>query len=566
MFPGLPQPPQTGGPSQGVRPQPLYGPGAPFQQPIGSQVAQGIDAFVTNYIAAKDARQAKFRQKFFDSLQLIQAGLGSRIDLETVAKYAKKGNIPLNFDEPSPQEIDRQKMVNDKENAMQLALQGGALPGLPPGTDQMAMNAATQPVPQAAPAQQPGFWQRAMNAIRPQPVSPASPGMDWLKQYGAATAPYGGLTPQVAEQEGQLTQLSRNIRGMMGTTQTLQQGQLQKLLGIAKEATNPDSPMQGQAIEMLVRSGMMKDLPIDEITTATRYANPGLTNSDIKQRAGSLYMWTKMGGPQLRIQMLKMAQDLAPEFGNSIEMAQRYLFDIFNRGQSDVRPAWSPEQYEKLMQGTTKLFDAYPTAPANLVGATAMAAVTPNGQAAHAKMMEVLSAYPRSGTMDVQKQQRQLGFDYWSTGQRLELERENLKLSQLRAIGEHDQELMNKLMQIRTNPAAYPDEVNAATGLMNQLFQKESTIKYKYNGQEYTMAPKTVMDFVQRPGWLLSGGKGYLSPVQVPQGAMGPQAQPQAPGQQAQPNFLGQLGLMQSLMGLSPEEQQAILAKVGGQY
>ena len=101
-LPPLPPRPQVNGPMQyapqgNVANGPVPVPGAaPFKQPLAPNLIDGINRFMQEYKAQRDAQKARYLNMGQTNLQNMMLGLP--IDKMKTAKYLKKGGMDLDFE------------------------------------------------------------------------------------------------------------------------------------------------------------------------------------------------------------------------------------------------------------------------------------------------------------------------------------------------------------------------------------------------------------------------------------------------------------------------------------
>lgn len=560
----LPMPPMVPGPSGG----PV---GGMIQNPTGAQgglpyapnplagAAQGITSFVNNYLAEQEAVQQNAHSKFMQGVQASM--LGIPVDQKQILKSARIAGIPIRTEPYTPEEKQYKLQKSQQDQAWGQMMQGG----MTPGVMQQASQLAAGPIPTApAPLQQPGFFGRLGQAFgigRP-PVSTDSPGGDWLRNLSAAAQVGGGLPGQVARQ---------------GETSNLQQALQRKGFDVSNMLMNITSKAyQGDpnAMEMLSRSGIFKELPGDDIARAMSMAHPDADPSLIKQRTGEMLLWLEGGGPQMRTYMMGLAKDMVPRFTNQpnpLGSALQYAMNPFD--PNSPQPQRTVEETEKLGSTFGKLHDAYPSAPANLLWQATEASEVPGNDALKNKIFDTLSEHFKSSG---EVQQQQFGVtssieaqraaaqtrDAESQAQRVVIERNQFGLNQVKAIAEASGEqgkLGLERLQAAKSDSEYHDALDIIAGAASKLHQ----VEVNYGGKKFTLSDpiKVIDDWRTGPSWRLGlGGGGRLQEANMSPGTFGP------PGQ-APPTTYGQHPVQQkvldSLRGLSQDEASTILKQSG---
>lgn len=567
----------------GPHPQPYNAPPGtmPYATNPAADLVGGINSFVQNFVGMKQAREQSYKTKFMEGIQ--QKMLGLPVDDEKLMQYAQKGGLNLKTTAPTPEELayqNQQKQVSQGDGNAMAAMVGPGGQMQPPGG---------QPPPMAPP-QQPGGMrgmlagvQRGMGMGQP-PVSMNSPTGQWLQQLTDAVKMGGGLPGQIAQREHMST-LEDKLKEKGIDLSSMTMDQQKNMLMVAKAGMTGDP----QALEMMSRSGVWKDMPGDEISRMLTMASPEMDPSQVRQQTGKMMLWLQGGGPQMQIKMLDMAKDMAPRFGGDMQATLQYLN---NPAAATQQPGFTPTEFEQLSNAVDKLHNISPTAPPNLLMYGGLAAVTGKKDVLDRVMTTLSDHYPTSGDIaqknfdvtsgqkktELAQGQQRIGLeaqrnqiDRDSLGLRTEIERGNLNLSQLKAISEGAGEQGKLAWDILNNKDSGAEEKQSALDMLASAIDKKAQIKVNYGGQSYTLADpvKRINEWKANPGWWGTGGKPQLQLVAPPAGSMGqappmPGAPPTpgaaAPTPQALQNW--QQKMTKSFEGLDPVEKMLMIKKL----
>lgn len=501
----LPLPPNVQGPMQGPMGQqtnPGYAPGAIPGSPqgMGQQVVGGIVNFVNSYLQGKEAAKEHNKKKFFSELNEMMLGIpkGDK-EKEKMMKYAQKAGMNLPTEAPTPEEQQYQQ-------AQQVS-QAGPIPGMP------GVAEAAAQVPAAPARQEPSLMQRFLQSGLgiglPKP-SLQSPAANWINQIQAeAMKGGGGILQQMKAQHAEMDWLAEypGIKkamskiGLEGAKLDLDKQQKLKQLFDGAMSGNP------AALEMATRSGIMKELPVDEMTILARRLYPNAPPQQVEAAAANMYLYGKMGGPQMALAKIKMAQDLSSRFGGDLAQAQQYVTEVMSGVDSKLKPSWTPEEYEKILSGTSKISADYPTAPWSLTSLAGMAGVLPGGKELLPKVMEALSRYPRNGTIQAKEFQQKLGFDFTKLSKEMKLQYDQLDLAKWKAVQEQLGQEGKMYMETLSSDKSSSDAKKKAAESLANVIANKAVIKLDYQGQKLSVP--TAQAFVQ--GWGLFGKGGLVN-------------------------------------------------------
>lgn len=569
-FPQAPQPQQGYTPPSTPAPQ-----GTTPYAPSGvAQVFKGVNDFVQNFLSMKEAEKASNKQKFYEGVQNKMIGLP--VDDRLLMKYAQKAGLGLRNEPYSPEEkqyLQDQQQNQDIQSKVKLGMDP-TLSAMVPGAQQAYNQGAQQfsQPPQAPPGPpSPGIGQRIGQFFgHTPPPNPQGPAMQMLSQLGAASQIGGGLPGQVADE--------KNLSVMQRRFQGLDLGQKMRMVQLWSQAANGDP----KAMDFMQRTGVMKELPGDEIVKDMQMAEPNTPRDQIEQKAGKLLLWLQTGGPQMLTHQQGLIKDLLPAFGNDIVKASSYVMDPVGAEQADIKPGLTPDQFEKKASAEMKIHEAYPTAPANLISMAGMAAMT--GQTdTYQKVMDTLSAhYKPSGTIADEKFKQEQGTRNYeavtgrmnantnlgSLQQRIQNDAGLLSLAKLKVIAENAGEQGKLAMEILNNPKALDQDKKNALDMLASSVDKKAQLKVDYGGKTFSIADpvKAVQDspiyrhlvpFSQTYGGATSGSLEQMKPDDA---FWGGQAPPATYG--SHPETTDILNKFKSLhQGLSQPEWQHILQR-----
>lgn len=598
MFPPLPQappPPQAIMGHQGQQPYPA--PGTTGVQPSAvGQIAEGLDKFMKSYFGSKTAVQEHYKQKFTDAVSGIREGLYNpqTVDYEEIMKWGKKAGLPLRTEAPTPQETQyhEQQKAYDSAMASQNSLpanvmNAAAQPSPVPGMGQMGVNPGMQSLlmqgapgvqvgpPQAPPPQaQPGFLDKlkgmvGMSQAQRAPVSMQSPTGQYLQALAQASQAGAPMNPTNVAQQGRISQMMANMEEKSGIP--LKQAGMntqRQLLQLGEQARMGDP----QAIDMAVRSGIMKNVGIDEIASLFSHtAPPGTPPEEIYGQAGKMALFGHFGLPMMT-KMQEWAKDLMPRFVGQPDPAaasRSYVQSMMNGTQPTAKPGRTMEEMKTYNDSLESVMKHYPTLPVAYANALNMATLVGDNEG-RSKIMEAIGKLPRDGTIKANEFNQTHGLAEWTAKSKMALDVNQLQLNvidtALKAQGQEGAEI-GKMLDSK-------DDVVRASGIerMKNLDWKGSMIKIPIPNPSDPAHP--FMYPVKDPtrvvgdsaGWLNSNlnpfhsASPYLAPLQAP--PVPNQGRPQAPGMPSTPfdpnsvpdwNKSSGYALPDPFEGLSPE-------------
>lgn len=552
---GLPPAPPPPVPSPGQRPGAIYPPsGTQFRPQPGADLMQGLAAFVKNYRDSKDSVEQHYKQKLQEALIMkYQAGID--ISPDDIAKLWKKAGLPPSAVTARTPEDKAFKMVEQ----MNAATSQGA-PGMPALTAGGPMQA---PPPQ--PQIPPGFFQRLKSSLGvggpPPSGGPGTPLGDFLSRASQATAQAGSDMPGQLLQQGALQKIDLALKknGLdVSNMNVQQQGDFMKVIkGII--AGDPNALQTG------ARMNLGKMLPTDELSMVIRMMNPQLSSTEASMIAGRSTYAMQMGLPAMMMKAIEMGEKDAGRFGGNPALGRQFYLDTIMNGQSSIKPTYTPEEKGRMNELSGKLYDAYPSAPSNLIEAAAQQMF--NGGSTPA--LDFLSqAYPRGSNMLTSEQRQKLNFDYWEAKQRLAMEGENIDLSKVKTIidARKDGPAAQAAWKVFNDPNASLPAKQSAMELLTNANNALTGLKVDYRGTSIPIADpegfmRGYMHSWQGPAGAMTPGSGIPS-TQMPYPTL-PGAPPSAVGTTPPPR-VGTMGtghaqsFIQPLMGRTPEEAQAM--------
>jgi len=428
---------------------------------VADGLSQALTNFVTSYQAASKMKKDEAAAKFEQGLKHMS--LGIPVDKEVLMKHAKKAGIDWLPTEPTPQANVNTAVATQPQ-----------IPGVPQGPDP----AMTSMLAQAGSFANP----------RTQSAAPSlqSPMGQWLGQFEQAGKEGGGIV-------GQMTRAAKGeVRksGMEEFNDTLTRmsgEQKMELIGMMRQAFE-GGPNAKQATEMLTKAGLFKatEEGLDSFVQAARMVFPNLPKEQADMKAGQLYLNAKMGTDQVQLAKLKLTQDLMKNFDNQLDKSAAYVEGIFSGQPTGLQPHMSPEEMKTYMDAKGTLYDAHPTAPTNLVDAVAHAQLI-GDQKLVDSLMKTLNSYPRKGTIDYKKHQETLGYEYANLGERAKNNVDQLNLGIFTELGKQNNVAFDNWNKIREDKNASPEQKKAATEALVSSMAKDSKIKIKYGGQDFSL-------------------------------------------------------------------------------
>lgn len=543
--------------------------GAPRATGVLAQSGHSIDpsgsinAFMNNFLMMKNAEKSMHAQKFQEGMAQVSAGIPG-LDYKAIMQHGRKAGYDwLPTEAPSEQEQASQKMYQQQQQADQAA--GQAAGNAPdPMSQLMLQGQAQQQAPPQQPAPQPQPKQNLLQrlgqglGITQPPASMQSPMAQYMQQLNQAGQTAGGVPGQLGRQNA-LAAIKDHLTGMS-------MGQQGKVLDMAGNVIS-HGPNYLSDMETLDRMGVLKELPIDDAVTVASYMNPQMPVDQIKQNAGYMHMYGMMGGPQMRTAMISQAGELM-KAGNFDDLGQalQYVNGVFTGTPTGLTPHMTPQQLEQYGNYKKQIYDAYPTAPENVVDAYAHSQLV-GDKNIQSLLKPALSSYVRNGTQAHQQFQETNKLDWAQLAQKTSNEAGLLNLGIATELGKNSQEAYDNWAKIAADPNSTHDQYNAAVeGMANSLGQQNS-IKMKYNGQEFTLGGQDVQTMKNwRPSFMFSGGKSFLAPGGMSQSQLNPMtgggqsplaAQSSASGSDAMTQKVQQYAALVSKMPDGPQRAQA---------
>lgn len=424
-----PGPPQIG-PQGSVYPQ---APGTLPYSTTGPAIVQGISQFMNNFTQMRQAERDRYHQMFESGVQNMMAGIP--VDTKKLAKYAKRANLPINFEEPTQLDVEHKAM-----NAMQASLASGAsqVPG--PSGAGIQQAAKQSPMAQPPPQAQPGLLDRLKQGLLGGgggPIGPNSPGMQWLQQMKSMGADEN--------------EVRKNI------------------LNIKKSALLGDP----KGVEMATRMGLFHAIgPRDEMTMLMRKS--GMSDEAIT--AANMYMY--LGGAQSKEMVWKMAGEMAPRFGGDFQKALSYTQKVFSGEPTGAgeTPGMSFDELDKRGRLTWEMMKENPFAPPQEVAAAAEAMTSPgqSGQQVGQALAQHLGQYPRKEGIDFLKWSQEMqqkvkfhtdnmGVEWSRLAQEKQIHEQSFALQQLNSIRQAAGQQFESWWKVREDKNAPQDEKDAAT-------------------------------------------------------------------------------------------------------
>lgn len=545
MFPPLPQappPPQAIMGHQGSQLMPPPGTQG-FQQNPAAQIADGLNKFMTSYFGSKDALQQHYSEKASKALTMIQQGLVSpkNADMEKIMGWMKKADWPVRTEAPTPQEAQFLQQQDQYDRAQQQLSQtppsdmptsAASLGAAPSSMQQMLMQEPPQPPPQAPP---PGFLDRlkgmvGMSQAQRAPTSIQSPTGQYLQALAQASQAGAPMNPaniqasgNLSQTQGRISQLMANIEEKTGVPLHQAGANAQgALLNLAAKARTGDP----QAIDMAVRSGVMKNVGIDEIASIySHVAPPGTDPQEIYAQAGKTALFAHVGLPMMKMQQ-EWAEKLVPRFASSpdpVAASRAYVQASVDGQTPPVRPGMTMEELKTQNDAMEGLLKAYPTMPMSYVNAWNIAKLT-GDTSAQSKIAGLMSKLPRDGTIKNTEFQQTHSLAEFTAKSDVALKTNQLQLSiidtALKAAGQEGEEIKMELNS--------KDSEVQARGFerLKNLDLKESQIKIPVPNPSDPSHPLLyqVKDPVQvvgqATGWLgrnlLGRTETHLAPITAP--------------------------------------------------
>jgi len=298
--------------------------------------------------------------------------------------------------------------------------------------------------------------------------------------------------------------------------ENLSQDQKASVIQLTQTALDVNNPGSKQATELLTKLGVMKPTEegIDSFVKASRMMNPDKPQAVADAMAGSLYLRGKMGTDQVQLAKMKMAESLMKNFDNDLQKSAAYVEGVFEGKPTGLQPQMSIEDFKTYTDAKKVLLDAHPTAPSNLVDAVAHAQMTGNKSIVDG-LMKTLNTYPRAGTLDMQKHQQTLGYDYANLAERTQNDINTLNLGIATELGKSNNAAFDNWKSIFFDKNASEEQKAAATRGMADSLSKDSKIKINYRGQEISLGSGDVEAISNWRPWPMSN-KNYIQPRQAP--------------------------------------------------
>lgn len=517
-LPPLPPAPPGGGPQQ---PRTLYPPpGTQIRPPaVGAQVVDGVNQFVQNFKAMRDADRQRNLGIFQSDIQNLM--LGIPVDMKKTARAAKRAGLNIDFEgtaaTPGTPAIPAQSMN------VQAPPQTQQLPPLPDGSGAMP-SVMNQPPP--APMDIPGVsgWPSSPY----QPAQPQSLGQRIMNGLGWRTPAFNPNSPGAAAlgqlgDEGQQRQALQQL--LLGGQASLLPGQIQldrlkqvaDAQGIGFEGAKTlmlQRALLGdeRARQMLVDTGMLPKIGLDEIRQAGQQI--GLPDSQIAKR--EMFVFT--GGPEIQKALLETAAK--PEFFNRFKggppAAMQYLFSGFGlsgapgipapAGQIE-QPGRTPEEDAQHAQKIIEFGKDHPGMPFDLAN-TAVDAMENGSPDLVRQLTPILNKYSSQEAYDNHFKTGNLQVEIERLNQEAKWKAAELDLNARRAISD----------RLGTELTDYMNAARSATDPIsrNALEQKAALLNQKLNNLEIPLGN----------GQNMTLGAGELGTAYVPSPTFGQWASP----------------------------------------
>jgi hypothetical protein len=372
---GAPYPGPQGG-VQGFAPQGAQG----FQQPLASQLVEGVSNFVAGFRDSKEKNKAAALQRAMQGIELKQKGLP--VDDKKIAKDFRLAGVAFDYEGPTPLEQYEQQQAEFQQQ-QQAAIAG--MMGPQPAMNRAMMGGASVPGMQQAGPPPPGMMgmPNLLAAARPMPGPMAAPPMPGMLPQ--APSPQAMQADQQARNPGFWGQASRSMFGdqrpipenagvyraldQMGGDATQQRNLQQLGIGVQKQQLynaknreellsvflNPEkhSPEKvSKAREMLQDIGAVQVIPLrDEVMTLAAASGKSI------EEIGGLLLGEKMGVPAMQRLQMQMAERLAPNFPGEdgapdVSKSLSYVQALGSGRAPSVTPSLSmKEQAESLRDG-----------------------------------------------------------------------------------------------------------------------------------------------------------------------------------------------------------------------
>jgi hypothetical protein len=398
-----------------------------YREPAAAQIASGLDKFMKNYFGMKTAMEQHYDAKVDSMMQAINSGLANptNADLEKVQKWMQRSGKYswVRTEAPNAHEKWAQQQAA-YETAQQQQMQTAArvagaaamlqdIPGMPAqrGVDPAMQSLLTQGPPGGMPAAPqgpqpaapapPGFMARLGQRFgigRP-PVSAESPTGQYLRSLVESAQGGAPMNPQNVAQAGRIFQSKRTLEENLGIPlekmSMQQQMALMQLADLARQG-NP------KAIETAVRSGLMKDLPIDSLVHIFSRIAPGASPEEINSQAGQAALWAQFGMPFLQHKM-QWASSMMPRFLNNqlgldpMKASLAYV-EASLQGQSipGLKPTMTFEELKQETDAMRPLMENNPELPTTVISAWANARLS-GDKAGRARIESLIAKSPTKG-------------------------------------------------------------------------------------------------------------------------------------------------------------------------
>ncbi len=543
--------------------QPMAQPGTQgFQQSTAQQVSEGVNKFMQNYFATKTGLQEHYKAKFTDAMQNIQSGLlnPSNADLEKIMKWGQKADLPLRTEAPNAHEkwAAQQAAYEVQQGQQAQAAQnvaGAASQPMLPGIDSsgpQGMSGAMQSMltggglpqqqaPQGAqpPVQGPSLMQR-MGLSRP-PVSMESPAAQQLQQYAQAAQSLAPMNPKnmmEKAQEGDLDHafkvLSGNFRNTTGMDMMQMGADKEKmLLQQFKKATGGDS----QATELMVRSGLFKEMSLDGMDALIRRTHPELDEGEARGLAGKITFMNQVGLPYAQHRAEAISK-LTPRFAdNPLGMpagkaAQAYFDASMNGQESPIQPGLTTEEFKQTTDGLESMAKMYPTASVSQLNALRMGLMSGDTGLTRKAQQSIMQT-PRDGTIAFQQWQQTHNMEQGRINMDMGIRQDSQSLDIARAAMSElgDQ---GKALQARIDKPSSDQDLAAALREMKNLVTKKGQIALPVKGKD----GRSFMMPIQDPAIIEGALDHYASKlIGWERPHMAPAAGATTPGQKAGPGL-----------------------------
>lgn len=467
----------------------------------------GILGAIQGFWAGKKAKEEHYSDQADTMIQQKMLGLPVNDEklLKAMQRSGKYKN--LQFDPPSPPEAAAQQQVQQQAaqpDPLAQAMSAASGPGAgPPGMPAAAGMQPPPPPPMAAPPMaggaspapppqgaNPSLMARMQRGLGlgglPQP-SMQSPAGQWASQLSQASAISGGLIGQL-QKGGTLENLSFEAAKRNFDINKLSDVQKVGVIQLMNKALMGDP----KSIDSLQQVNILHELPGDSVRKFYQAANPQMPKDQVNQNVGQLMMYLTTGGPGMKMQMMKMAQELTPRFGGDLQAAQKYVGELMTQGTSSSRPGFTPEENQKNIEGVSKIMDQYPYAPYGAVNVVGMSGVVPGLQPLANKILTNSDSIlgPRNGTIAGTQFKANNELAWATLNQRTNNELQHLTLDTWTATQKELGEEAKPFTEIISNPKQYgTQQYNEAIKALGGLMTKKATIPVDYKGAQLNLPP-----------------------------------------------------------------------------